>query len=181
MAHTCNSSTWEAEAGRFLWVQGHSGLQEFQATRTVTKRNSVSKKQIKWTEIWKPERQLSKTTTVAFQRRFSKRFQKMTKNKFNWLILKYVSSKINWGEKKKTHTDYWNQDFRFCNSSVVKSTCGLERHLGADCSSESWVQIPATTWWLSTICHELWLPLLECLKTTTVYLHIISKSLKINK
>jgi hypothetical protein len=37
------------------------------------------------------------------------------------------------------------------------------------------VQIPATTWWLTTICNEIWLPLLECLKTATVYLHIINK------
>jgi hypothetical protein len=39
----------------------------------------------------------------------------------------------------------------------------------------SGVQIPATTWWLTTICNEIWLPLLECLKTATVYLHIINK------
>jgi hypothetical protein len=43
----------------------------------------------------------------------------------------------------------------------------------------SWVHIPATTWWLTTIRNEIWLPLLECLKTATVYLHIIiNKSLK---
>jgi hypothetical protein len=41
------------------------------------------------------------------------------------------------------------------------------------------VQIPATTWWLTTICNEIWCPLLVCLKTATVYLHIIiNKSLK---
>jgi hypothetical protein len=39
----------------------------------------------------------------------------------------------------------------------------------------SGVQIPATTWWLTTIHNEIWLPLLECLKTATVYLHIINK------
>ena len=32
----------------------------------------------------------------------------------------------------------------------------------------------ATTWWLTTIPNEIWLPLLECLKTATVYLHIIN-------
>jgi hypothetical protein len=37
------------------------------------------------------------------------------------------------------------------------------------------VQIPATTWWLTTIPNEIWLPLLECLRTATVYLHIINK------
>jgi hypothetical protein len=30
------------------------------------------------------------------------------------------------------------------------------------------VQIPATTWWLTTIRKEIRLPLLECLKTATV-------------
>jgi hypothetical protein len=37
------------------------------------------------------------------------------------------------------------------------------------------VQIPATTWWLTTIRNEIWLPLLVCLKTATVHLHIINK------
>jgi hypothetical protein len=35
----------------------------------------------------------------------------------------------------------------------------------------SWVQFPATTWWLTTICHEIRCPLLECLKTVTLYLY----------
>jgi hypothetical protein len=39
----------------------------------------------------------------------------------------------------------------------------------------SWVQFPATTWWLTTIPNKIWRPLLECLKTATVYLHIINK------
>jgi hypothetical protein len=39
----------------------------------------------------------------------------------------------------------------------------------------SGVQIPATTWRLTTIHNEIWRPLLECLKTATVYLHIIKK------
>ena len=44
------------------------------------------------------------------------------------------------------------------------------------------VQIPATTWWLTTICDKIWRPLLECLKTATVYLHIIiNKNLKKKK
>jgi hypothetical protein len=33
--------------------------------------------------------------------------------------------------------------------------------------------IPATTCWLTTICNGIWCPLLECLKTATVYLRII--------
>jgi hypothetical protein len=46
----------------------------------------------------------------------------------------------------------------------------------------SWVQIPATTWWLTTICNEIWRPLLVCLKSATVYLWIIiNKSLKKKK
>jgi hypothetical protein len=32
----------------------------------------------------------------------------------------------------------------------------------------SWVQIPATTLGLTTICNEIWCPLLVCLKTATV-------------
>jgi hypothetical protein len=32
----------------------------------------------------------------------------------------------------------------------------------------SWVQIPATTWWLTTICNEIWRSLLMHLKTATV-------------
>jgi hypothetical protein len=56
------------------------------------------------------------------------------------------------------------------DGSVSKSTRLLFRRSG--------VQIPATTWWLTTICNKIWLPLLECLKTATVYLHIINKYLK---
>jgi hypothetical protein len=33
-----------------------------------------------------------------------------------------------------------------------------------------WVQIPATTWWLTTTCNEIWWPFLACLKSATVYL-----------
>jgi hypothetical protein len=33
----------------------------------------------------------------------------------------------------------------------------------------SWVQFPATTWWLTTICNGIWCPLLVCLKIATVY------------
>jgi hypothetical protein len=51
------------------------------------------------------------------------------------------------------------------DGSVGKSTRLLFRR--------SRVQIPATTWWLTTICNKIWLPLLECLKTATVYLHIL--------
>jgi hypothetical protein len=56
---------------------------------------------------------------------------------------------------------------------VGKSTRLLFRRSG--------VQIPATTWWLTTIRNEIWCLLLGCLKTATVYLHIINKSLKKNK
>jgi hypothetical protein len=43
----------------------------------------------------------------------------------------------------------------------------------------SWVQIPATTWWLTTTHNEIWCPPPVCLKTATVNLHIIiNKSLK---
>jgi hypothetical protein len=60
------------------------------------------------------------------------------------------------------------------DGSVGKSTRLLFRR--------SRVQIPATTWWLITIRNKIWRPLLECLKTATVYLHIIiNKSLKKKK
>jgi hypothetical protein len=36
----------------------------------------------------------------------------------------------------------------------------------------SWVQFPATTWWLITICNGIRCPLLVCLKKATVYSHI---------
>ena len=42
----------------------------------------------------------------------------------------------------------------------------------------SWVQVPATSWCLTTTCNEIWCPLVGCLKTATVYLHIINKSFK---
>jgi hypothetical protein len=55
-----------------------------------------------------------------------------------------------------------------------------------NCSSRllfrrSGVQIPAATWWLTTIRNKIWPPLLECLKTATVYLHIINKLKKKKK
>jgi hypothetical protein len=57
------------------------------------------------------------------------------------------------------------------DGSVGKSTRLLFRRFR--------VQIPATTWWLTTIRNEIWLPLLEYVKTATVYLHkIITKSFK---
>jgi hypothetical protein len=48
------------------------------------------------------------------------------------------------------------------DGSVGRSTRLLFRRSG--------VQIPATTWWLTTMRNEIWLPLLECLRTATVYL-----------
>jgi hypothetical protein len=53
------------------------------------------------------------------------------------------------------------------DGSVGKSTRLLFQRSG--------VQIPATTWWLTTIRNKIWCPLLVCLKTATVYLHIINK------
>jgi hypothetical protein len=50
----------------------------------------------------------------------------------------------------------------------------MAQRLRALTAQRSWVQILATTWWLTTICNEIWLPLLECQKTATVYLHIIN-------
>ena len=38
---------------------------------------------------------------------------------------------------------------------------------------KSWVPIPATTWWLTATCNEIWCPLLAGLKSATVYLRII--------
>jgi hypothetical protein len=31
--------------------------------------------------------------------------------------------------------------------------------------------MPAITWWLTTTRNEIWCPLLECLKTATVYIN----------
>jgi hypothetical protein len=53
------------------------------------------------------------------------------------------------------------------DGSAGKSTQLLFRRSG--------VQIPATTWWLTTTRNEIRLPFLECWKTVTVYLHIINK------
>jgi hypothetical protein len=70
-------------------------------------------------------------------------------------------------EDKRNSMGWWD-------GSVGKSTRLLFRR--------SRVQIPATTWWLTTIRNKIWLPLLVCLKTATVYLHIIiNKSLKKKK
>jgi hypothetical protein len=47
VAHPFNSSTWEAEAGRFLSLRPHSGLQsEFQDSGAI-QRNPVSKNKTK--------------------------------------------------------------------------------------------------------------------------------------
>jgi hypothetical protein len=57
-----------------------------------------------------------------------------------------------------------------------KRTGGMAQRLRAlTALQRSWIQIPATTWWLTTICNEIWCPLLGCLKTATVHLHIINK------
>jgi hypothetical protein len=87
-------------------------------------------------------------------------------NRKHWYIFK-----IHWcgmWEDENTDTGGW------WDGSVGKSTRLLFRR--------SRVQIPATTWWLTTIYNKIWLPLLVCLKTATVYLHIIiNKSLKKKK
>jgi hypothetical protein len=57
------------------------------------------------------------------------------------------------------------RDGGWWDGSVGKSTRLLFRRSG--------VQIPATTWWLTTIRNKI--SLLECLRTATVYLHIINK------
>jgi len=60
------------------------------------------------------------------------------------------------------------------DGSAVKSTRLLFQR--------SWVQFPATTWWLTTICKEIWCPLLMYLKTAAVYLYMSkSKKKKIKK
>jgi hypothetical protein len=58
-----------------------------------------------------------------------------------------------------------------------KKIWGLERWLSGHwlLFQRSWVQIPATTWWLTTTRNEIWSPLLVYLKTATVCLHIINK------
>ena len=66
------------------------------------------------------------------------------------------------------------------DGSVGKSTRLLFRRSSSNPSKKR-VQIPATTWWLTTIRNKIWLPLLECLKTATVYLHIINKLIKKKK
>jgi hypothetical protein len=78
---------------------------------------------------------------------------------------KKIVSSIMWKGKKGKKRVGWR------DISVVKGTgCSFWR---------SWVQIPATKWWLPTICNEIWGPLLGCQKTVTVYLHIIiNRSLK---
>jgi hypothetical protein len=71
---------------------------------------------------------------------------------------------------KTTELDHYFLKIKFLgwwDGSVGKSTRLLFRRSG--------VQIPATTWWLTTIRNKIWRPLLECLKTATVYLHIINK------
>jgi hypothetical protein len=54
------------------------------------------------------------------------------------------------------------------NSYHIHQDCiiGLERWLSAQehwlFFQRSWVQFPATTWWLTTICNGVWYPLLVC-------------------
>jgi hypothetical protein len=54
---------------------------------------------------------------------------------------------------------------------IKKIIFGLERWLSSWehwlLFLRSWVQIPGSTWWLTTICNEIRCPLLVCLKTAT--------------
>jgi hypothetical protein len=78
-----------------------------------------------------------------------------------------------WGKKKLNETECRRHRTKvkqlggWWDGSLGKSTQLLFRRSG--------VQIPATTWWLTTTHNEIWLPFLECRKTATVYLHIINK------
>ena len=50
--HVFNTSTWEAEAGRCVWVQGQPGLEsEFQDSQSYTKKPCLWKKQKERKEI----------------------------------------------------------------------------------------------------------------------------------
>jgi hypothetical protein len=63
----------------------------------------------------------------------------------------------------------WNWN-RVC--LLLEEYLGLERWLSSEEHwlpfQRSWVQIPATTWWLTTICNEIWCSLLVCPKRTMV-------------
>jgi hypothetical protein len=54
-----------------------------------------------------------------------------------------------------------------------RESSGMERWLSGQehwvLCWRSWVQIPATIWWLTTIRNEIWRALMVCLKTATVY------------
>jgi hypothetical protein len=79
----------------------------------------------------------------------------------------------------------WNPySLRGCNSSSYSSITVPKLGAGEMAQQvrllfqRSLVQIPATTWWLTTMRNEICHPLLVCLKTAIVYLCIIiNKSL----
>ena len=77
----------------------------------------------------------------------------------------------------KTWSWFWCRLYRqnYSKTNQMKNQNGLERWLrGSEhwlLFQRSWVQFPATTWWLTAICNEIWCPLLVCLKTVTVYSH----------
>jgi hypothetical protein len=48
VAHTFNLSSWEAEAGGYLWVQGQPDLLEFQANQGYTGRLCLKMKSKLW-------------------------------------------------------------------------------------------------------------------------------------
>jgi hypothetical protein len=63
VAHIFNSSTWEEEAGRSLWVQGQPGLwSEFQGSQGCTEKPCLENKQTNkrqkahcaWSRLWFP-------------------------------------------------------------------------------------------------------------------------------
>jgi hypothetical protein len=73
----------------------------------------------------------------------------------------------------------WNVSIKHVSTVKGREDAGageMAQWLGAlTVLPEVWVQIPAT-WWLTTICNEIWYSLLVYLKTATVYLYVINKS-----
>jgi hypothetical protein len=85
--------------------------------------------------------------------------------------------------KKKCHYSSWNIKYIVANKFITLRGWwdGSEGKSTRLLFWRSRVQIPATTWWLTTICNEISRPLLVFLKTATVYLDVINKSLKKKK
>jgi hypothetical protein len=90
-------------------------------------------------------------------------------NPFSTILSSFISKKVpsKTSETTDSTVPYDKiKDLRgWWDGSVGKSTRLLFQR--------SRVQIPATTWSLTTIRNKIWLPLLVCLKTARVYLQII--------